>query len=255
MEAPPGSPRPVPRHLALVRYLSAKYDITARPPHILGHDNVPPDLGRRAAPAMHWDPGPFWDWGHFMSLSAARIKSPGPPATTRSSPSTPAPRPTSRPCRDCEGNGPAARRHQLRVPADPTRPVHPLFGDPGLHPACPAAAPAPATGATRRPRQKPWSPAAADGPRSGRRAPGVVPDPSPAPASPSSPPASARPRPAGPPRPSTAAPIRQPPPARADSRAFPVTPPATPSTPASPTPASASTGGLLYTPTIDSSYP
>jgi len=35
--------------------------------HIVGHDNVggPTDADNAV---QHWDPGPYWDWNHFMSL-------------------------------------------------------------------------------------------------------------------------------------------------------------------------------------------
>ncbi|MDX6356212.1 MAG: hypothetical protein QOF98_3115 [Streptomyces sp.] len=51
----------------LVRYLAAEYHIPLDRQHILGHDNVP---GPTASyiPGMHTDPGPYWDWGHYMEL-------------------------------------------------------------------------------------------------------------------------------------------------------------------------------------------
>ncbi len=51
----------------LVRYLAAKYHVPLDRQHIIGHDNVPGTLPTTVA-GMHWDPGPFWDWGHFMTL-------------------------------------------------------------------------------------------------------------------------------------------------------------------------------------------
>jgi len=51
----------------LVRYLAKKYDIPLDRDHILGHDNVP-GLTDARVPTMHWDPGPYWDWGHYMDL-------------------------------------------------------------------------------------------------------------------------------------------------------------------------------------------
>lgn len=58
----------------LVAYLAAKYGIPLDRQHILGHDNVP---GPTAAyvPGMHTDPGPYWDWAHYMALLGAPIQS------------------------------------------------------------------------------------------------------------------------------------------------------------------------------------
>lgn len=51
----------------LVRYLASKYGIPLNRAHILGHDDTPgpTDFYTRA---QHWDPGPFWNWTHFMAL-------------------------------------------------------------------------------------------------------------------------------------------------------------------------------------------
>jgi len=51
----------------LVRWLAAKYNIPLDRQHILGHDNVM--YGPAADQAdQHWDPGPYWDWNHYMDL-------------------------------------------------------------------------------------------------------------------------------------------------------------------------------------------
>ncbi|MFD7443411.1 N-acetylmuramoyl-L-alanine amidase [Streptomyces sp. NPDC059909] len=52
---------------ALVKYLAAKYGIPLDREHIIGHDEIPGVLNDKVT-AQHWDPGPFWDWNHFMSL-------------------------------------------------------------------------------------------------------------------------------------------------------------------------------------------
>jgi N-acetyl-anhydromuramyl-L-alanine amidase AmpD len=52
---------------ALVRYLAAKYGIPLDRAHILGHEDVPGPTDAWTA-AQHWDPGPFWNWNHFMAL-------------------------------------------------------------------------------------------------------------------------------------------------------------------------------------------
>jgi hypothetical protein len=56
----------------LVRYLAAKYRIPLNRQHILGHDNVPGPTGAYI-PGMHTDPGPYWDWDHYMSLLGAPV--------------------------------------------------------------------------------------------------------------------------------------------------------------------------------------
>jgi N-acetyl-anhydromuramyl-L-alanine amidase AmpD len=58
----------------LVRYLANKYGIPLDRDHIIGHDNVP-GLSDAKAKTMHWDPGPFWDWDHYMDL--VQNKAPG----------------------------------------------------------------------------------------------------------------------------------------------------------------------------------
>ncbi|MFC4030319.1 N-acetylmuramoyl-L-alanine amidase [Streptomyces polygonati] len=54
----------------LVRYLSALYNIPRDREHIIGHDDVPGPLDDYVG-GMHWDPGPYWDWNHYMSLLLA----------------------------------------------------------------------------------------------------------------------------------------------------------------------------------------
>ena len=55
---------------ALVRYLARKYGIPLDRAHIVGHDDIPGPLSAYQA-GMHWDPGPFWDWAHYMELVTA----------------------------------------------------------------------------------------------------------------------------------------------------------------------------------------
>ena len=52
----------------LVRYLAARYGIPLDREHILGHEDVPGPTDAYTA-AQHWDPGPFWNWNHFMALA------------------------------------------------------------------------------------------------------------------------------------------------------------------------------------------
>jgi hypothetical protein len=56
----------------LVRYLAAKYDIPLNRQHILGHDNIPGPTASYIR-GMHTDPGPYWDWGHYMALMGAPV--------------------------------------------------------------------------------------------------------------------------------------------------------------------------------------
>lgn len=51
----------------LVRFLCQKYGIPMDREHIIGHDEVP-GLSQARTPAMHWDPGPYWDWGRFLHM-------------------------------------------------------------------------------------------------------------------------------------------------------------------------------------------
>lgn len=60
----------------LVRYLAQKYNIPLDRAHILGHDDVPGPTPALQS-TMHWDPGPFWDWGKYMALMDAPIDGSG----------------------------------------------------------------------------------------------------------------------------------------------------------------------------------
>ncbi|MCX5382934.1 N-acetylmuramoyl-L-alanine amidase [Streptomyces sp. NBC_00083] len=51
----------------LVKYLADRFSIPLDREHILGHDEVPGPLDGYVA-GQHWDPGPFWDWNHYMEL-------------------------------------------------------------------------------------------------------------------------------------------------------------------------------------------
>ncbi len=57
---------------ALVKYLANEYDIPLDRAHIIGHDQVPGILPAYVQ-GMHWDPGPFWNWQHYMALLGAPI--------------------------------------------------------------------------------------------------------------------------------------------------------------------------------------
>ncbi|MDF6041978.1 N-acetylmuramoyl-L-alanine amidase [Streptomyces sp. JH14] len=54
----------------LVKYLANRFGIPLDREHIIGHDEVPGVLDGNVA-SQHWDPGPFWDWNHYMTLIGA----------------------------------------------------------------------------------------------------------------------------------------------------------------------------------------
>ncbi|MFJ9579513.1 N-acetylmuramoyl-L-alanine amidase [Streptomyces sp. NPDC101191] len=55
---------------ALVKFLAGKYGLPLDREHVVGHDEVPVQLDGSIG-RTHWDPGPFWDWNHFMALMGA----------------------------------------------------------------------------------------------------------------------------------------------------------------------------------------
>lgn len=60
----------------LVKYLANKYNIPIDRAHIFAHEEVP-GLSQRSQRGMHRDPGPFWDWEHYMELMGAPIHDSG----------------------------------------------------------------------------------------------------------------------------------------------------------------------------------
>ncbi|MEU6084854.1 N-acetylmuramoyl-L-alanine amidase [Streptomyces sp. NPDC047108] len=119
----------------LVRYLASKYDIPLDRQHILGHDNVPGPISM-TVPAMHTDPGPYWDWAHYFRLLGAPLRA---TAGARSDLVTILPdyagnRPVYTGCTDagddtCPDHGSAAVRLHTEPRADA-----PLVKDIGLRP-------------------------------------------------------------------------------------------------------------------------
>lgn len=51
----------------LVRYVAQKYNIPIDREHIVGHDQYQAQKPEQV-PGMHYDPGPYWDWDHYMQL-------------------------------------------------------------------------------------------------------------------------------------------------------------------------------------------
>jgi N-acetyl-anhydromuramyl-L-alanine amidase AmpD len=115
----------------LVCYLAAKYGIPLDRQHIIGHDNVGGDTATRL-PTMHWDPGPFFDWNHFMALVGRPIA----PTAAPASPVLTINHGGQQVVTDCLGDGSAlpptaASFVYLRTAPDPAAP---LVSDPALHP-------------------------------------------------------------------------------------------------------------------------
>jgi hypothetical protein len=54
----------------LVKFLAQKFGIPLDREHIIGHDEVPGVLDANVK-TQHWDPGPYWDWNHYMALLGA----------------------------------------------------------------------------------------------------------------------------------------------------------------------------------------
>ena len=62
----------------LVRYLAQRFDIPLDRQHVIGHEDVQALTANRVA-GMHWDPGPYWDWAHYMDLLGAPLRLEGGP--------------------------------------------------------------------------------------------------------------------------------------------------------------------------------
>jgi N-acetyl-anhydromuramyl-L-alanine amidase AmpD len=60
----------------LTRYQADRFGIPLDREHIIGHDQVPGTTAAGQA-GMHWDPGTYFDWAHFMTLVGAPITSAG----------------------------------------------------------------------------------------------------------------------------------------------------------------------------------
>jgi hypothetical protein len=129
----------------LVRYLAARYHIPLDREHILGHEEIP-GITPGGVAAMHYDPGPYWDWAHYFDLLGAPLG--GVPshgaavlAARVSGPSvlTIAPRfdTNAAPLRRCVGDRctdlPPQGSNVVYLRTEP-RADAPLVGDVGLHP-------------------------------------------------------------------------------------------------------------------------
>lgn len=117
---------------ALVRYLAARYGVHVDRQHIIGHDNVP-GISPAGIHDMHWDPGPFWNWSHFMNLLGQyTVPTAGPNSQVVTI--NPVFADNIQSVTDCEQNqqlpAQAASFVYLRTAPDPNAP---LFNDPGLN--------------------------------------------------------------------------------------------------------------------------
>lgn len=128
----------------LVKYLAAKYDIPLDRQHIIGHDNVPGPQDSYVA-AMHWDPGPYWDWSRFMGMigthAATRTgRTPEVGSAVTIAPPFSDNKQTVRVCPDEDPSGKTDHCTDRSEPANflPVRTAPdsgaPLFADPAVHP-------------------------------------------------------------------------------------------------------------------------
>ncbi|MEV7419968.1 peptidoglycan recognition family protein [Streptomyces sp. NPDC089919] len=140
----------------LVRYLAQRFGVPLDRQHVIGHENV---LTASAATVSdsHWDPGPFWDWQHFMDLltpgagqDAGRTRAPVP--TGEAVTITPDFRRNLQTVRVCSDSRAVPRTRRTTAPSAATckkqrqsanmlfvrtapRADAPLFGDRALHSA------------------------------------------------------------------------------------------------------------------------
>ncbi|MFF4490628.1 N-acetylmuramoyl-L-alanine amidase [Streptomyces sp. NPDC001544] len=127
----------------LVKYLAARFGIPLDRQHVLGHDNV---AGPNTAlvSGMHWDPGPEWDWEHFMRLLGAPVTgrhgvgpvgsvvtiTPGFDRNQQTAQVCPSDDPTGATTQCTERSGPANFVYLRTAPQEDA----PLFGDQAVHP-------------------------------------------------------------------------------------------------------------------------
>lgn len=129
----------------LVRYLAARYHIPLDREHIVGHEELPAASPGGVA-AMHYDPGPYWNWAHYFDLLGAPLRGsppPGTPVLAVHLAGTPvitiAPRfeTNVQPLQRCTANTcsdlPRQGSNVVYLHTQPST-DSPLVGDPGLHP-------------------------------------------------------------------------------------------------------------------------
>jgi hypothetical protein len=64
----------------LTRYQAQRFGFPLDRAHVIGHDQVPGPADAYQA-GMHWDPGTYFNWSHFMALVGAPIRPSGNPGT------------------------------------------------------------------------------------------------------------------------------------------------------------------------------
>jgi len=118
----------------LTRYTAERYGIALDREHVIGHDQVPGPTDYFQT-RMHWDPGTFFDWAHFMALLGAPINSSSSDRTGRVVTIDPSFERNRPPVSACDTSG------QHPLPPQPTNFVYvhtapsddaPLVSDPGL---------------------------------------------------------------------------------------------------------------------------
>jgi N-acetyl-anhydromuramyl-L-alanine amidase AmpD len=88
----------------LTRYTAERYGIPLDREHIIGHDQVPGPTAAFQA-GMHWDPGTYFDWAHFMALVGAPITPSGSDGTGRIVTIDPNFKTNEPPVSACDANG------------------------------------------------------------------------------------------------------------------------------------------------------
>ena len=117
----------------LVKYLAAKYHVPLNRQHILGHDNVPAPTTSYIS-GMHTDPGPYWDWGHYMALLGAPVHATAGPRSgvVTVDPDYAANQPVYTGCVTAAATCPAHGSDAVRLYSAPSEDA-PLVKDIGLH--------------------------------------------------------------------------------------------------------------------------
>ena len=117
----------------LVKYLADEYGVQLDRAHIIGHDQVPATT-KATIPGMHWDPGPYWNWEHYMELLGSPLK---PDRRGKSDVVTIVPgfADNPQPVTNCDGKGSACAPQGTNFVYLHTAPSDsaPLVNDLGLH--------------------------------------------------------------------------------------------------------------------------
>lgn len=126
----------------LVTYLAARFGIPLDRQHIIGHDDVA-GPNSSSVSGMHWDPGPSWNWDHFMDLVGAPVRGlpgvPSPGEVVTIDPDFAKNRQTVQVCPADDPTGGTTACTEKQQPAnfvylrtDPSD-TAPLFGDQAIH--------------------------------------------------------------------------------------------------------------------------